>query len=230
MKISIIIPTYNEADCISNTLFELQKRQSIEAFVKEIIVVDAHSQDETQKKAIIFDQANVVLSKKGRPIQMNLGARKAKGDILYFLHSDSLPPQNFDKLIVKAVKKGHLAGCFSMQFDHSHLWMRFISWLTRFNLRACRGGDQSMFVTKDLFEHLGGYDERYLIFEDHQIIGKLYKHTDFFVIQQTLVSSARRFREKGIFKLQLLFWAIYFKKWMGASPEALFKFYKSYIE
>ena len=229
MKISIIIPTYNEASCISNTLSELLIRKSEEAYIKEILVVDGHSQDETQHLVKTFDQAKLIVSKKGRPQQMNVGAKQAKGDILYFLHADSLPPQDYDKLIVDAITNGHKAGCFCMQFDLDHPWMKFISWLTKFSFRACRGGDQSLFVTKELFETCGGYDERFKIFEDHELIGKLYKKTRFYVIQKQLISSARRFREKGILKLQLLFWAIYFKKWMGATPEALFKFYKSYI-
>lgn len=229
MTISIIIPTYNEAGCILNTLSELLIRQSKKAYIEEILVVDGHSQDETRDIVKAFDQARLIVSKKGRPQQMNVGARQAKGDILYFLHADSLPPQNYDKLIIDTVNSGHKAGCFSMQFDHNHPWMKFISWLTKFSFRACRGGDQSLFVSKELFEFCGGYDERFKIFEDHKLIGKLYKKTRFFVIQKYLISSARRFREKGILKLQLLFWAIYFKKWLGASPEALFKFYKSYI-
>jgi len=230
LKISIIIPTLNEAECISKTLSELLIRQNSKSYVKEILVVDAHSQDDTQNIVKTFDEVKLIHSKKGRPQQMNLGARLAKGQILYFLHADSLPPQNYDKLIVEAVNNGHGAGCFFMRFDHDHLWMKFISWLTKFSQRACRGGDQSLFVTKSLFDKTGGYDERFLIFEDHELISKLYQKTRFFVIQKPLISSARRFRDKGILKLQLLFWAIYFKKWLGASPEELFRFYKKHID
>lgn len=230
MKISIIIPTLNEAECIYNTLSELLIRQNSKSYVEEIIVVDAHSQDDTQNIVKTFDEVKLILSKKGRPQQMNLGARQAKGEILYFLHADSLPPKDYDQLIVEAVNKRHNAGCFFMRFDHNHPWMKFISWLTKFSHRACRGGDQSLFVTKSLFEKIGGYDERFLIFEDHELISKLYLQTRFFVIQKPLISSARRFRNKGIIKLQLLFWAIYFKKWFGASPEELFQFYKKYID
>lgn len=229
MKISIIIPTYNEADVISKTLSELLKRQSEACLIQDIIVVDAHSPDKTQDLVREFKTVKLVTSEKGRPQQMNLGAQHAKAEILYFLHADSLPPQNYDKLIVDAVSKHYGAGCFRMKFNDKHPWMRFISWLTKFNYRACRGGDQSLFVTKTLFETSGGYDKEFLIFEDHEIIGKLYNYTQFIVIQKTLISSARRYRDKGILKLQVLFWAMYFKKFMGASPEALFKFYKSHI-
>lgn len=229
MKISIIIPTYNEAKGIANTITELKNRQSQTSFVHEIIVVDGQSKDDTQDIVSKFDDFTCLVSEKSRPIQMNTGAQNASGDILYFLHADCLPPKNFDLLINHTISENYQAGCFRMKFDDQHPWIRFISWLTKFKYRACRGGDQSLFVSKNLFEDIGGFDERYLIFEDHEILGKLYHKTNFSVIQKPIISSARRFREKGILKLQLLFWAIYFKKWLGATPEQLFAFYKKHI-
>ncbi|RRO12417.1 TIGR04283 family arsenosugar biosynthesis glycosyltransferase [Flavobacteriaceae bacterium 14752] len=229
MKISVIIPTYNEAKGITKTLRELQKRQSAKAYIHEIIVVDGQSLDDTLHQVSKFDGVKSFLSKKSRPKQMNFGAKQAQGDILYFLHADCLPPKDYDKYIAEALQNSHQAGCFRMNFDHNHPWIKFISWLTRFKYRACRGGDQSLFINKSLFEEIQGFDERYPIFEDHEILGKIYSKTKFSVIQKPLVSSARRFREKGILKLQLLFWAIYFKKWLGAKPKELFVFYKKYI-
>ena len=230
MKISVIIPTYKEAKNIANTLTELQHRKSKNPFIHEILIVDGQSNDGIQKIVSEFDGVHCISSEKGRPNQMNVGAEMATGDILYFLHADCIPPQDFDFHIVKAFQNGFKTGCFRMQFDHKHPWMQFISWLTQFSQRACRGGDQSLFVSKALFEEVGGFDERYLIFEDHEIIGKLYKKAEFKVIQKRLISSSRRFQKKGILKLQLLFWAIYFKKWLGASPEELFRFYKNHID
>ena len=230
MKISIIIPTYNEAGIITKTLNNLQERQSKKSFIHEIIVVDGQSQDDTVLQVSEFSLVNCVLSPKSRPKQMNVGAKKATGDILYFLHADCIPPLDYDKHIVKVIQNGYKAGCFRMQFNNKHPWIKFISWLTKFKYRFCRGGDQSLFVCKALFDEVGGFDERYLIFEDHDIISKLYKKTRFSVIQKQLISSARRFEDKGILKLQLLFWAIYFKQWLGASPKDLFAFYKKHIE
>lgn len=230
MEISIIIPTYNEASCIDETLLSLFQLKSNYDHVKEIIVVDAQSTDNTQSLVRRHKGVKLLNSKKGRPHQMNYGAKNARGSILYFLHADSIPPKDFDAYIVHSINKNHLAGCFRMRFDSHHPWMKFISWLTRFNSRACRGGDQSLFVSKPLFEDIGGYDESYLIFEDHEIIAQLYRKTNFKVIQKTLTSSSRRFRAKGLLKLQLLFWAMYFKKWSGASPQELIKFYQKYID
>ena len=86
---------------------------------------------------------------------MNAGASVAKGEILYFLHADSFPPEGYDQYIIDEVAKGNDAGCFRMRFDSNHWWLRLASWLTQFSWRACRGGDQSQFITKKLFEELG---------------------------------------------------------------------------
>jgi hypothetical protein len=160
---------------------------------------------------------------------MNHGAKHATAKVLYFLHADSTPPKDFDVYIINSVKDGYLAGCFRMQFDSQHPWMKFIGWLTKFNLRACRGGDQSLFVSTILFNEIGGYDEDYHIFEDHQIIAQLYKKTKFKVIQRTLITSSRRFEDKGILKLQLLYLSIYFKNWLGAEPDELYRFYLKHV-
>ncbi len=167
----------------------------------------------------------LLYSDRGRAKQMNLGAKKAKGDILYFLHSDSFPPKNFDSLIISEVEKGNLAGCFKMKFESDHWWLKLAGWLTQFNSRACRGGDQSQFITKSLFRELHGFDERYIIYEDIDLINKLYKRKQFVVIKEWLTTSSRKYQKNGIWKLQYHFWVIYIKKWFGASPEELHKYY-----
>lgn len=227
--ISIIIPVYNESEIIEANLRQIQKRMSPSMLVDELLVIDGGSQDATVTKAKSVEGVQVFMSPKGRPKQMNFGAQKAKGKILYFLHIDSFPPQDFDELIVTSVQNGHEAGCFKMKFRSQHPWLKFISWLTKFKARSCRGGDQSLFVTKSLFEKIGGYNEEFLIYEDHEILKPIYEHTDFDVIPRWISTSARRFKEKGILKLQLLFWGIYFKKWSGASSEELYRFYEKHI-
>ena len=231
-KISIIIPILNEANSIVSLLQHLIDNSSSTA-ISEIIIVDGGSKDESLKLVSEFLLLNnkviLISSERGRAIQMNLGKQKATGTILYFLHADSFPPSNFDQLIINEVEKGNLAGCFKMKFNHQHWWLRLASWLTKFQWRACRGGDQSQYITKILFDEIGGYDERFMIYEDNILINELYKKNQFKVIQKPIITSARLYERKGIWTLQYHFWTIYIKRWMGKSSEDIYRYYNKYI-
>ncbi len=227
--ISIIIPVLNEAKTIKDLLFHLIDNASLST-ISEIIVVDGGSTDNTKEIVKSLD-LNIILinSEKGRAKQMNLGAKKAKGDILYFLHADSFPPLRYDKLILDEVNKGNNAGCFRLKFDSDHWWLRLASWLTQFNWRACRGGDQSQFIIRGLFEEIGGYDEKYVIYEDNILINELFARKQFVVINKKLRTSARMYRKHGVWKVQYHFWTIYVKKWFGASADEMLAYYKKHL-
>lgn len=227
--ISIIIPVLNEASTIKDLLYHLIDNATLGS-ISQIVVVDGGSTDGTQDIVKALD-LNIILlnSEKGRAKQMNLGAKKARGSVLYFLHADSLPPSRYDTLILKEVQKGNKAGCFRMQFDCNHWWLRLASWLTQFSWRACRGGDQSQFITRELFHEIGGYDERFIIYEDNILINELYARNEFVVIQSKIRTSARLYKKHGIWKLQYHFWTIYVKKWFGATADELFAYYKKYL-
>lgn len=258
-KISIIIPVINEASYIGKLLEHLLANSSSRQLL-EIIVVDGGSTDNTKhivesfsniqqsnsKRAFYFIdnritipdtkiqdlKTNIVLlhSKKGRAKQMNWGAKHAQGDILYFLHADSFPPMFFDRLIIKEIEKGNPAGCFRMQFNSKHWWLRLASWFTQFNWRPCRGGDQSQFITKHLFYSIGGFDENYIIYEDNILINELYRRKQFTVINKKLKTSARMYKKHGVWKLQYLYLNIYLRSWLGADAQVLYSFYKKNIK
>lgn len=224
-KISIIIPTLNEAGTIGQLIPYLCDHSTAEQ-IAEIIVVDGGSTDGSQDIVKHFPKAVLLNSEKGRAKQMNVGAKAAQGNILYFLHADSFPPKDFDQHILTEINKGHAAGCFRMQFDSGHWWLRLASWLTQFSWRACRGGDQSQFITKTLFEEIGGFDESFVIYEDNMLINELFSRNQFVVINKKLKTSARLYRKHGVWKVQYHFWSIYVKKWLGADGSELHAYYK----
>ena len=224
--ISIIIPVLNEEKSIGPLLSYLQEFGALK--LPEILVIDGGSSDDTVKIAESMG-ATVLRSAKGRAKQMNFGAQHASGQLLYFLHVDTFPPHNFDLHIANAVNHSSLAGCFRMKFDSDHWFLSLFASFTRFSLKVCRGGDQSLFVTKTLFQKLDGYNEDYLIYEDSEFIGRLYKSSKFKVLSQSVVTSARKYRSNGMFKLQYHFGVIYLKNFLGAGPEELYEYYKRKI-
>ncbi|WP_242084420.1 TIGR04283 family arsenosugar biosynthesis glycosyltransferase [Aestuariivivens sediminis] len=231
--ISIIIPVLNEEDIICRLLNYITRNFSSK-HILEIVVVDGGSTDHTRalvEKFISTGHRKIKLLKteKGRARQMNFGAKTASGSVLYFLHADSFPPHDFDSLIMNEIDQGNEAGCFRMQFDSSHWWLKLAGWFTQFNWRACRGGDQSLFISRTLFNRIGGYQEHYTIYEDQVLIKALYSRNQFVVINKKLRTSARMYRKHGIWKLQLLYWSIYVKRWFGADAGALYNFYRKRI-
>jgi len=225
--ISIIIPVLNEENYIVDLLEYIQINSSA-GNIKEILVVDGGSTDSTIEAALKYD-VFVLRSQKGRAKQMNLGAKNAKGEVLYFLHVDTFPPKNFDKIIMNAIQKGNKAGCFRMKFDSDSRFLRFFSWFSRINHKICRGGDQSLFITKELFDKSGGYDEAYRIYEDNEFIGRLYELTNFKILPDQVQTSARKYEQIGNFKLQFYFGIIHLKNYLGADPEQLYRYYKRKI-
>ena len=231
-NISVIIPVYNEANTIYSFLLYLHKMNSNN--IMEFLVIDGGSTDGTQKIISEFSKKNEkfkrIDSKKGRAIQMNIGATKSSGHILYFLHADSLPPEKYDKYIIEAIDHGSGSGCFRMKFDSAHWILKIAGWLTQLNWKSCRGGDQSLFVNKNLFFEVGGYNEKLLIYEDNDLIYKLYKCSKFKVVQQWLKTSARRYHSNGIFRLQIHFGIIHLKKYFGATSKSLESYYSKHIK
>ena len=225
--ISIIIPALNEADNLPR-LFDYLKANSSRKIIKEIIVVDGGSTDNTLQ--IVKEQNDIVLlqSEKGRAIQMNTGAKKAKGSILYFLHADSFPPANFDELILSVTADG---GCFRLKFDQPNsIWLKIAPWFTQFGSFLFRGGDQSLFINAKVFEELGGYDERYEVYEDIEFVNTFKEEFEFVILKQFLTTSSRRFRENGTFRLYIHFLIVHVKAWLGQSPESLTKYYRKHIK
>ncbi|MGB6037294.1 MAG: TIGR04283 family arsenosugar biosynthesis glycosyltransferase [Cryomorphaceae bacterium] len=225
--ISIIIPVLNEESTIGRLVKHLLYAGSAEN-IQEIILVDGGSTDGSL--AIMRELEGVVLiqSEKGRAIQMNAGARMAKGEILYFLHADSFPPPGFDEKVLAAPAS---AGCFRLKFEQANsLWLKLAPWFTKFGSSLFRGGDQSLFVAAEIFRSLGGFDERYKIYEDIEFIHRIRRQHDFSILNDFITTSSRRFQENGTLRLYYHFAVIHLKALMGQDPEMLGAYYNRYIK
>lgn len=226
--ISVIIPTYNEEAYIKATIQRLWQYDE-DNLIYEIIIADGGSTDNT----IAIAQTEVVIvavsPTKGRAAQMNYGASLATKEILYFLHADTLPPENFTNDIAKAIKQGYEAGCYMLSFDYQHWFLKVNCWFTRFDVDTIRFGDQSLFVTKEKFLKVGGFCNKHIVLEDQHIIKRLKKIALFKVMKKPVITSARKYLENGIYKTQSIFFIIYFMYRLGFSQEKLVTTYRKLI-
>lgn len=226
--ISVIIPTYNEEASIRETIQWVREYDEMN-LIKEIIIADGGSTDNTEETAK-KEGAKVVISPlKGRGAQMNYGASLAKNEILYFLHADTIPPKNFSSDITTAITKGFTSGCYRLSFDLQHWFLKVNCWFTRFNVNAVRFGDQSLFVTKKVFEKSGGFRKDLLMMEDQEIISRIKKHGRFKVMNSSVTTSARKYLDNGIYRMQGIFFAIWLMYYLGYSQDKLLKLYRRLI-
>jgi rSAM/selenodomain-associated transferase 2 len=226
--ISLIIPTFNEAGTIEKLVTYIRQLYT-DQYMHEIIVADGGSTDDTCLLARQAGALAIVSPRKGRGAQMNCGALQATGDILYFLHADSYPPPNFCQDIAAAVSQGYNSGCYRLAFDEPHPFLRLNAWFTKFNINAVRFGDQSLFVTREVFHKSGGFREDLIVMEDQEIISRIRKHAKFKVLSGQVTTSARKYRENGVYKLQGVFFLIYFLYQLGVPQEKLIQVYKRLI-
>ena len=219
MTLSVIIPTYNEEEFIAETIETVRSRAAESNY--EILVVDGGSTDQTIEQ-VEEAGADVFRSpKQGRAAQMNYGARQASGELLYFLHADSHPPNEFDEQIQKAVDQGYESGCFRLAFDDDHPLLTLYAWFTRFDVDAFRFGDQSLFVRRNVFQEIEGFREDHIVMEDNEIVRRIKNEYSFTILDDAVTTSARMYREVGVVKLQLLFILIFTLYFLGVDQETL---------
>ncbi|MCU0325482.1 MAG: TIGR04283 family arsenosugar biosynthesis glycosyltransferase [Spirosomaceae bacterium] len=202
MRISVIIPTYNEAKNIGSLIESLQINGK--EHLAEIIVSDSpNSTDDTISVAKKYNAIGVTSLRKGRGFQMNYGATFATGDILYFIHADTKINPDFVSDILQAVSEGFDLGCYRYIFDSNNLLLKINAYFTRFDKIWCRGGDQTLFVTKSAFDKLEGYRSDFLIMEDYDFILRARKFFKFKIIPKNVIVSARKYETNSYFRVQL---------------------------
>jgi len=195
MKISVIIPVYNEESTIHAALEDLMTRHRPE----EAIVVDGGSMDNTA--ALAKEWTKMIRTDKGRATQMNRGAEEASGDVFLFLHADTKLPEQGLVRIRRAIEGGAKGGRFRIRFDHRDWLLWLYESYTRFHFFSY--GDQGFFVTRKMFEDLGGFNEK-VPFEDIDFYKRLRQQTRPVIIKDPVTTSARRFCGVGCLRQKFI--------------------------
>ncbi|WP_375474142.1 TIGR04283 family arsenosugar biosynthesis glycosyltransferase [uncultured Nostoc sp.] len=222
-KISIIIPVINEAGNIKEAIATTQLSTNI-----EVIVVDGGSKDNTLEIAQSLGVKVLSSFFPGRAVQMNAGALATSGEILLFLHADTRLPTGFDEMIRTALQQpGIVAGAFKLRIDASLLSLRWVEWGV--NLRShfyqMPYGDQAIFLTREVFQQIGSFPEL-PIMEDFEFIRRLKAKGRIAIISTPVVTSARRWLQKGVFKTTLLNQIVIIAYLLGVSPELIRRWYR----
>ena len=215
MRLSIIIPAREEAAFITGTLSALQP---LRAQGHEVIVVDGGSRDVTLLIArLLADRA--FLAAPGRALQMNAGAREAKGGILVFLHADTRLPPDADQLV-----QGSLWGRFDVRIEGRHPLLKVVAWAMnlRSRLTGIATGDQAIFVRRDGFP---GFAELPLM-EDVAFSRAMKRHSRPACLREKVVTSGRRWESGGVMRTIVLMWRLRLLFFLGVPPDQLARRYE----
>jgi rSAM/selenodomain-associated transferase 2 len=216
MSVSIVIPTWNEASCIAQTIHSLRKQKP-----REIIVVDGGSTDATV--ALAKEADRVLAAEPGRAFQMNAGAAAAAGDFLLFLHADCRLQAGALAAVERTLaRRTVLAGCFWMRVEADGLGFR---WMDAFATARVRWtgiayGDQGLFLRRDDFRRLGGFPPiRFM--EDVFFSQTLARRGRVVVLPKNIYVSPRRWQKVGLMRQTLHNWTLTALALAGVSPDRL---------
>jgi rSAM/selenodomain-associated transferase 2 len=222
-KFSVIIPTLNEEDHIGARIDEIRNICP----VAQVIVADGGSADRTQEIAQ-EKCAAVVVSPKGRGTQCNAGAKVATGDIMLFLHADTILPHDAFIVLDKFFqdRDTHI-GTFRLKFDLDHFILSVDAFCTRLDCVFTRFGDRCITIRKFFFDKLGGFPELEY-FEDVELLQKARKFTGIRLFPATVVTSGRRFKEQGVARQYFFDAWLMIQYFLGVSPQRLSEKYANF--
>ena len=224
--ISVIIPVYNESRIIDAAVQRILSHSF--AGMLEVIVVDGDKSGSTVS-AIGCNDVIKRVSSKGRGRQMNAGAAAAKGKILLFLHADTVLPEGaMDSILGRVTKNGLKCGAFTLGIDSTERKYRIIEFGANLRTRLTRipYGDQGIFITKNLFDRMGGYSDIPLM-EDVDLMKRV-KKAGYIIelLPKKVKTSSRRWEKEGIFYCTVRNWTLILSYTLGASPGKLIKYYR----
>ncbi len=196
----------------------------------EVLVCDGGSKDDTLLLAERAGAKAFVSPKRGRASQLNYGASIATGELLYFLHADAFPPKSFVKDIISAIELGYDFGNFRQEIKSKNRLVRFNSYFSRLNGRVASGGDQSLFITRELFSKLKGYREDLLFMEDYDLFGRARLVGENIKIPKSLEIIDRKYTHNSFLRVNLSNLTILILYQLGVHPNKLYPLYKSWIK
>ena len=221
MRVSVIIPTLNEAATVTRTLSLVRHAGEC-----ELVVVDGGSKDDTF--ALAHAYADIALSaSRGRARQMNAGAQAASGDVFLFLHADSVLPRQFTQRLQDVFADAAIVGGrFDVRLDAIGWQFRMIETLMNMRSRLSRisTGDQAIFVRCDVFQRLGGFSELELM-EDIEFSQRLKRVGKLACLRDRVTTSARRWQRDGVIRTIGLMWTLRLAYFLGVPPHQLKAFY-----
>jgi rSAM/selenodomain-associated transferase 2 len=221
--LSIIMPAFNEAGTIGPALRALR---DMRAHGIEVIVVDGTSTDDTIARAEPLAD-RVLVSSQGRGRQLQAGALAAQGSVFLFLHVDTALPRDADQLILDALKHTAGWGRFDVRIKGQHWMLLVISRMMnlRSRLTGIATGDQAMFVTRALYEEVGGFTDQPLM-EDIELSRRLRAQQMPVCLRQQVSTSGRRWERNGVWQTIALMWRLRWRYWRGESAVSLAKDYQ----
>ncbi len=221
-KVSVIVPALNESTHLRATLEAAQRGQA-----GEIIVVDGGSDDDTMKIARLLD-CIVLGGPRCRARQMNIGAGIATGEYLAFVHADTLLPHDYTRHIQETLTAGKaVAGAFTFATSDHFAGRRFIERMTNWRARFWQFpyGDQSLFLRRETFEKMGGFTDM-PVMEDYEFVRRLRRLGRIVIAPAPAITSARRWRARGVLRTTLTNRAMILGYRLGVSPSRLAWWYR----
>lgn len=219
--ISVIVPTRNEEELLSRCLESvLSEKEEL-----ELIVVDGNSSDRSLEVACNYTKQVLALKNSNLAAQLNAGADIAGGDILLFLHADSiLRPGSIAQL--KKISTRVVGGAFKMQLDDNRFFYRLLSLGGNLYCRftGTYFGDRGIFVRSSIFEQIGGFSPL-PIMADVEFSRRLHRYGKTVLLEGPVISSSRKFDHEGaLHTLYLITYALAVYR-LGVSPEIIKKKY-----
>jgi len=215
--LSVVIPARNEAALIGGTLERVCGVEGV-----QVIVVDGQSDDTTVQVAESYG-VTVLTCAPGRARQMNFGAAYAQGEVVLFLHADTLVPTRFDQLLRRTLgQPGIVGGAFVLQIDGAKPSLRVVEAAVNLRSRILQMpyGDQGIFLKADVFRRLGGYRDLPVL-EDYELIRRLRRAGRVGLVPQAVRTSARRWAKKGVWRTTVAHQMMIAAYHLGVSPERL---------